>query len=99
MAVGSRAIGSGAGGSGTGGAGSGGAGNGAASRNDLSAADTDTSRTQFERICDYLTEQFGVVRQVEAGQMSASMLLDLAEGELSELKRDLAATRLGATRR
>lgn len=62
-------------------------------------ATMDEARSQFERICDFLTEQFGAVRQVEAGQQSAERLLDLAEDELSDLKREFAAARLGSSRR
>lgn len=93
------AMGSGPSGAIAGGSGPSGEATGAQPRHGATTAAADPSRTQFERICDYLTEQLGVVRQVEAGQLSAGMLLDLAEGELSELKRDIAAARLGATKR
>lgn len=66
---------------------------------DMATTDTDDARSQFERIRDYLTGQFGAVRQVEEGQQSAELLLDLAEGELGELKRDFAAARLGTAKR
>ncbi len=60
--------------------------------------DAEHSRSQFERIRNYLTGQFGVVRQVAAEQQSAELLLELAEGELGDLKREFAAARLGAKR-
>lgn len=54
------------------------------------------SRSQFDKIRDYIAGQIGAVRQVEAEQHSAELLLELAEGELGDLKRDFAAARLGA---
>ena len=57
---------------------------------------TEDARSQFEKIRDYIAGQIGAVRQVEAGQQSAELLLELAEGELGDLKRDFAAARLGA---
>lgn len=59
----------------------------------------DEARSQFERIRAFLTGQFGVIRQVEAGQQSAERLLELAEGELGDLKRAFAAARLDAPKR
>ncbi len=59
-------------------------------------AATEDGRSQFEKIRDYIAGQIGAVRQVEAEQQSAELLLALAEGELGELKRDFAAARLGA---
>lgn len=70
-----------------------------------SAADTGTSdaaedavaeeRSKFEMIRDYITDQIGAVRRVEAGQQSAEALLGEAENELSDLKRLFEAARLG----
>ena len=61
------------------------------------ATEVDDGRSQFDRLRDYLTGQFGAVRQVEAEQQSAELLLDLAEGELGDLKREFEAARLSAS--
>ena len=52
-------------------------------------------RSQFERIREYISGQIGAVRRVEQGQQSAEALVELAEGELGALKRELEAARLG----
>jgi hypothetical protein len=45
-------------------------------------------RSQFEKLRDYIADQIGAIKRVEAEQQSAERLLDLAESELGDLRRE-----------
>lgn len=63
----------------------------------LSAAHDDAladTRSQFDRLRDYIADQIGAVRRVEEEQHSAELLLELAEDELGALRREFESARL-----